>query len=50
MGLATVHHVLYSSEGRPPQSAYMVVDELEAGIDAEIATWKGFEAKAAKLR
>jgi hypothetical protein len=46
--LATVHHMLYSSEGRPPQSAYMVVDTLEAEINAEIAVWKEFEANAEK--
>ena len=42
--LATVHHMLYSSEGRPPQSAYLVVDTLEAEIDAEIAAWEKVEA------
>ena len=42
--LATVHHMLYSSEGRPPQSAYLVVDTLEAEIDAQIAAWKKVEA------
>jgi hypothetical protein len=44
--LATVHHMLYSSEGRPPKSAYMVVDTLEAEIDAEIATWKKVKTQA----
>jgi photosystem II stability/assembly factor-like uncharacterized protein len=43
--LATVHHLLYSSEGRPPQSAYAVTDMLEDEIEAEIATWKNNEAE-----
>jgi photosystem II stability/assembly factor-like uncharacterized protein len=41
--LATVHHVLFSSEGHPPESAYMVTDELEGLIDAEIAAWEEIE-------
>ena len=44
--LATVHWVLFHSEGRPPRSAYEVVDELEAEIDAEIAAWHAFRDKA----
>ena len=48
--LATVHHVLFSSEGRPPKSAYDVVDELSKEIDAQIAKWKQVEAKAAQLK
>lgn len=38
--LATVSHMLYSSEGRPTKSAYAVVEELSADIDASIAGWK----------
>jgi photosystem II stability/assembly factor-like uncharacterized protein len=45
--LATVHHVLYSSEGRPPQSAYEVVNALSKEIKAEIATWKEIEDRVA---
>ena len=37
--LQTVHHVLFSSEGRPPQSAYDVVKVLSAEIDARIGEW-----------
>jgi photosystem II stability/assembly factor-like uncharacterized protein len=37
--LATVHHMLYSSEGHPPKSAYDVVESLSAEIDAKIADW-----------
>jgi hypothetical protein len=44
--LATVHHMLYSSEGRPPKSAYAVVAELSKEIDSLIAKWKQVEAKA----
>jgi photosystem II stability/assembly factor-like uncharacterized protein len=38
--LATVHHVLYSSEGRPPQSAYDAVEELQKEIEEKLAAWK----------
>ena len=37
--LQTVHWVLFHSEGRPPKSAYDVVDALEREIEAEIAAW-----------
>jgi hypothetical protein len=48
--LATVHHMLYSSEGRPPKSAYDVVDVLSSEIDARIAAWKQVvETDVAKL-
>ncbi|MGI9519005.1 MAG: WD40/YVTN/BNR-like repeat-containing protein, partial [Pirellulaceae bacterium] len=43
--LQTVHWVLWHSEGRPPQSAYDVVDTLEKEIDAEFAAWN--ESKSA---
>jgi hypothetical protein len=46
--LQTVHWVLFHSEGRPTQSAYDVVDTLEEEIDAEIAAWNVFKAKAVK--
>jgi hypothetical protein len=46
--LQTVHWVLFQSEGRPPQSAYDVVDMLEKEIDTEITTWKEFLTKAKK--
>jgi hypothetical protein len=46
--LQTVHWILFHSEGRPTQSAYDVVDTLEKEIDAEIAAWNAFKAKAAK--
>jgi hypothetical protein len=46
--LQTVHWVLFQSEGRPPQSAYDVVDTLEKEIDAEIASWNDFKAKAGR--
>jgi len=46
--LQTVHWVLFHSEGRPTQSAYDVVDTLEKEIDAEIAAWNAFKAKAAR--
>ena len=37
--LATVHHMLYQTEGRPTKSAYAVVDELSVEIDAAIDNW-----------
>jgi len=37
--LATVHHMLYQTEGRPTKSAYAVVDELSVEIDAAIDSW-----------
>ncbi|VVS91813.1 WD40/YVTN/BNR-like repeat-containing protein [Desulfoluna spongiiphila] len=40
--LQTVHWVLFQSEGRPPQSAYDVVDMLEKEIDAELTAWVEF--------
>jgi photosystem II stability/assembly factor-like uncharacterized protein len=46
--LQTVHWVLFQSEGRPPQSAYDVVDTLEKEIDAEISAWNEFKEKAGK--
>ena len=36
--------MLFHSEGRPPQSAYDVIDAMEELIDAEIAAWKEFQA------
>jgi len=46
--LASVNMVLFHSEGRPPQSAYDVVDEMEKLIDAEIAAWREIKAQAGK--
>jgi hypothetical protein len=46
--LQTVHWVLFQSEGRPPQSAYDVVDMLDKQIDAEVAAWNKIAAKAGK--
>ena len=37
--LQTVSHMLYSSEGRPPQSAYDVVEDLSRQIDTELSNW-----------
>jgi len=46
--LSTVNWMLVHCEGRPPQSAYDVVDMLEEQIDAEVAAWTEFAAKAGK--
>jgi len=43
--LTTVHWMLFHSEGRPTESAYAVVDELETEIAAEIAAWREFKAQ-----
>jgi hypothetical protein len=43
--LQTVNAMLFHSEGRPPKSAYDVVDAMEKKIDAEIDAWKEFVAK-----
>jgi photosystem II stability/assembly factor-like uncharacterized protein len=40
--LQTVNWMLFHSEGRPPQSAYDVIDEMEPLVDAEIAAWNQF--------
>jgi photosystem II stability/assembly factor-like uncharacterized protein len=40
--LQTVNAMLFHSEGRPPKSAYDVVDAMEKEIDAEIADWNEF--------
>ena len=37
---------LFHSEGPPTKSSYDVVDEMEKLIDAELAAWKEFAAKA----
>ena len=44
--LQTVNWMLFHSEGRPPQSAYDVLDEMEPMVDAEIAAWNDFIAKS----
>lgn len=44
--LTTVSSMLFHSEGPPTKSAYAVVDQMETLIDAEIAAWKDFAAKA----
>ncbi|MCP4900721.1 MAG: hypothetical protein GY906_27470, partial [bacterium] len=46
--LQTVNAVLFHSEGRPPKSAYDVVDVMEKEIEAEIGAWNKFKAKAMK--
>ena len=46
--LTSVSSVLFHSEGAPPASCYAVVDEMEKLIDAEIASWKAFQAKQGK--
>ncbi len=46
--LQTVHWVLFHCEGRPPRSAFAVVDTLEKKINAEIAAWQEFLSKAEK--
>ena len=38
--LTVIHWMLFHSEGRPPQSAYDVVNHLEKKINAEIAAWR----------
>jgi len=43
--LQTVNAVLFHSEGRPPQSAYEVVDAMEKLVDAEIAAWREAEGR-----
>ncbi|MDJ0835472.1 MAG: glycosyl hydrolase [Acidobacteriota bacterium] len=48
--LATVHHMLYSSEGRPPKQAYEVVDTLSKEIEAEITKWKKAVAGAGGIQ
>ena len=40
--LQTVNWMLFHSEGRPPQSAYDVVDAMEKEIDDAIASWHAF--------
>jgi hypothetical protein len=44
--LQTVHWMLFHSEGRPPESAYEVVDMIEEKIDAEIDAWRASLADA----
>jgi hypothetical protein len=46
--LQTVHWVLFQSEGRPPRSAYEVVDTLEKEIEEEIAAWNEYKRKIDK--
>jgi hypothetical protein len=46
--LTTVHWMLFHSEGRPTESAYEVVDVMENQINAEIAAWNEYKAKAGK--
>ncbi len=46
--LTTVHWMLFHSEGRPTKSAYDVIDTMDKEINAEIAGWKEFVAKAGK--
>ena len=46
--LSSVNWMLVQCEGRPPQSAYDVVNALEKEIDAEIAAWNKIAAKAGK--
>jgi len=46
--LTTVHWMLFHSEGRPTQSAYDVIDVMENEINAEIAAWNEYKAKAGK--
>jgi photosystem II stability/assembly factor-like uncharacterized protein len=46
--LGSVNWMLFHSEGRPPKSAYAVIEAMEKQIDAEIAAWKDFKSKAAK--
>ena len=46
--LQTVNSILFHSEGRPPKSAYEVVDAMETLIDAEIAAWREIKAKSGK--
>ena len=46
--LQTVNSILFHAEGRPPKSAYDVVDAMETLIDAEIAAWRELKAKAGK--
>jgi hypothetical protein len=40
--LSTVHQVIWSSEGRPPESAYMAANELANDINAAITQWQAF--------
>jgi hypothetical protein len=40
--------MLIHCEGRPPRSAYEVVDMLDAQINAEVAAWNKIAAKAGK--
>jgi hypothetical protein len=44
----SVHWMLFHCEGRPTKSAYDVVDTIEKEINAELAAWKEFTAKASK--
>jgi len=46
--LTTVHWMLFHSEGRPTESAYEVVNVMENQINAEIAAWNEYKAKAGK--
>jgi hypothetical protein len=46
--LSSVNWMLVQSEGRPPQSAYDVVDEIGGEIDAEIAAWNEYKASAGR--
>jgi hypothetical protein len=46
--LQTVNWMLFHSEGRPPQSAYDVVDAMEPLINEEIAAWNEYLAEAGK--
>ena len=46
--LQTVNWMLFHSEGRPPQSAYDVVDAMEPLIDEEIADWNAYLENASK--
>lgn len=38
--LGTVHQVIWSSEGRPPESAYLAADELTRAINEKIEVWR----------
>jgi len=44
--LQTVSHMLYSSEGRPPASAYAVYESLKVEIQAAIDEWTAAAAAA----
>ncbi len=46
--LTTVHWMLFHSEGRPTQSAYAVIDQLDGEINAEIEAWHALRAEAGR--